>query len=295
MDERLSIAPMMEQTDPHYRALLRSITKKTVLYTEMVVDDTILHTNEAQWDFFIGPNRGPGNADYGIYPSVVQLGGSNPETMGKAAAIVEQYGHGYNEINLNCGCPSQRVAKKCFGAKLMLKPELVREIVATMQRQVSVPVTVKCRLGADEKDSYDELLHFIKCARDGGARKFIIHSRKCFLNGLTTKQNRDVPPLRYEWTHRLARDFPELKFVINGGIQTLEQAKVHLDRPYYYRSSGTFSGFNELNPPSMNTTSTEGLAEDIQQEIIECLPAMHGVMIGRSAWSNPLLFATADR
>jgi tRNA-dihydrouridine synthase A len=175
MDERLSIAPMMEWTDPHYRALLRSLTKKTVLYTEMVVDDTILHTDTSQHDFFIGPNRGPRNEDYGVYPSVIQLGGSNPATLAEAAARVEQYGHGYGEINLNCGCPSQRVAKKCFGAKLMLNPDLVREIVSTMQRRVQIPITVKCRIGADEKDSYEELVHFIKSARDGGARKFIIH------------------------------------------------------------------------------------------------------------------------
>ena len=195
IDERLSIAPMMEWTDPHYRALLRGISRKTVLYTEMVVDETILH-NLSSLDMFIGPNRGPKNSDLGIYPNVIQLGGSNPESLAEAAYQCEQYGHGYDEINLNCGCPSQRVAKKCFGAKLMLEPDLVREIVSSMQRRVSIPVTVKCRIGADEKDSYEELKHFIHCARDGGARKFIIHSRKCFLSGLTTKQNRDIPPLK---------------------------------------------------------------------------------------------------
>lgn len=274
LDEKLSIAPMMEWTDPHYRALLRGMTRKTVLYTEMVVDDTIIHNGE-NLDIFIGPNRGPQNSDYGVYPSVIQLGGSDPEKLAEAAAKCEQYGHGYDEFNLNCGCPSQRVAKKCFGAKLMLDPELVRQIVSNMQRRVSVPITVKCRIGADEKDSYDDLTRFINCARDGGVRKFIIHSRKCFLNGLTTKQNRDIPPLKYEVVHRLVRDFPDLNFVLNGGIQTFEDAKAHINSPYYHRSS------------------PEGDDSDEQQKI-ECLPAAHGIMIGRTAFSNPMLFATAD-
>jgi tRNA-dihydrouridine synthase A len=147
MEERISIAPMMEMTDSHWRMMMRGITRKIVLYTEMVVDDTVNHTCNRSLDYFIGKNIEES-------PSVIQLGGHDPENLAKAAASCEQYGGDYNEINLNCGCPSQRVSKRCFGAKLMLEPDLVREIVSSMQRKVSIPITVKCRIGADDKDSY---------------------------------------------------------------------------------------------------------------------------------------------
>jgi tRNA-dihydrouridine synthase A len=255
LDEKVSIAPMLDWTDPHYRKLMRGITRKTVLYTEMVVDETILHAPNL--DFFIGRNTE-------VEPSVIQLGGHEPDLMAQAAEYCETYGNGlYEEININCGCPSQKVAKRCFGAKLMLEPDLVREMVYKMQRRVSVPVTVKCRIGVDNNDSYEELKQFISSASEGGAKKFIIHSRKCCLNGLTTRQNRDIPPLRYEVTHRLVQDFPELKFVLNGGIQSFQQALTHLS-PYPHDTSD------------------------------EPLPAVHGVMIGRMAYNNPLAFATAD-
>ena len=146
LDERISVAPMMEMTDNHCRGLLRGMTKKTVLYTEMVVDDTVNHVDNTGLDFFIGRN-------IDAAPSVIQLGGSNPETLAQAAYLCEQYGNGYGEINLNCGCPSERVSKTCFGAQLMLDPELVRQIVSSMRRQVSLPITVKCRIGADDRDS----------------------------------------------------------------------------------------------------------------------------------------------
>lgn len=260
MDERVSIAPMMEWTDPHYRALMRGFTRKSVLYTEMVVDDTIIHGPTL--DFFIGRFLEE-------QPSVIQLGGHEPEKLAQAAEICEQYGGGYGEINLNCGCPSPRVAKRCFGAKLMLDPEYLREIVYSMQRRVSIPVTVKCRIGADDLDKYEDLTHFIRCASAGGTRKFVVHARKCLLNGLSPKQNREIPPLRYETVHRLVRDFPELTFVLNGGINTFAQAKTHVDLDNKY---------------SFYSGSEEG----------EMLPAVHGVMIGRAAYTNPAMFATAD-
>jgi tRNA-dihydrouridine synthase A len=265
MDERVSIAPMMEWTDPHYRALMRGFTRKSVLYTEMVVDDTIIHGPTL--DFFIGRFLEE-------QPSVIQLGGHEPEKLAQAAEICEQYGGGYGEINLNCGCPSPRVAKRCFGAKLMLEPDVLREIVHSMQRRVSIPVTVKCRIGADDLDKYEDLTNFIRCASAGGARKFVIHARKCLLNGLSPKQNREIPPLRYETVHRLVRDFPELTFVLNGGINTFQQAKTHTDvnNQYTFCTSAPESG-----EPSC-----------------EVLPAVHGVMIGRAAYNNPSMFATAD-
>lgn len=312
LDERISIAPMVDWTDPHYRMLMRGITRKTVLYTEMVVDDTVINTPSL--DFMVGREIDP-------EPSVIQLGGSNPEALAKAVERCEEYSQGrFGEINLNCGCPSQRVAKKCFGAKLMLEPELVREIVNQMQRRASVPVTVKCRIGVDEQDSYPQLTHFIRCAHEGGARKFIIHARKCLLNGLTTKQNRDIPPLHYEVVHRLAQDFPDLTFVINGGIQSFEQATEHFsdfnfnlaDTPLsplapLYRANAihTTVANAEVIPVSSINASTSSTAVDIggsdasilqslQHELHEKLPGIHGAMIGRAAYQNPLLFVTAD-
>lgn len=287
LDERISVAPMMEMTDCHWRMMLRGMTKKTVLYTEMVVDDTVNHTDSRMLDFFIGKNVDE-------TPSVIQLGGYNPETLARAAESCEQYGGGYGEINLNCGCPSQRVAKRCFGAKLMLEPDLVREIVSSMQRRVSIPVTVKCRIGADDQDSYSELLDFIRAASSGGAKKFIIHSRKCFLSGLSTKQNRDVPPVKYEVVHSLVKEFPELKFILNGGIQTFSAAKAHLSTSghhYSFDEMQTKLGSGCIDLPA-KTWGTENIPGNIPLNIQ--LPPVHGIMIGRAAFSNPLLFATAD-
>lgn len=209
MDERLSIAPMMEWTDVHWRAMIRGITRKTVLYTEMVVDHTILHNQDHDnLHTFLGNS---------IYenPSVIQLGGNDPESLSEAASVVSLHGN-YSEINLNCGCPSPRVKKYCFGASLMLQPDLVREITYSMQRKSNLPVTVKCRIGVDNVESYEELSSFIQTVSLGGVNKFVIHARKCLLNGLTTKQNREVPPLKYEVVHKLVEDFPDLKFVLNG-------------------------------------------------------------------------------
>lgn len=280
MEEKISIAPMVEWTDPHYRMLMRGLTKRTVLYTEMVVDDAVLNTPNL--DFIIG-------REIDASPSVIQLGGSSSETLALAAERCEQYSNGsFNEINLNCGCPSQRVAKKCFGAKLMLDPDLVRQIVHQMQRRTSLPVTVKCRLGVDDADSYPELTQFIRSAHEGGTSKFIIHARKCLLNGLSTKQNRDIPPLHYDVVHRLVRDFPGFMFVLNGGIQTFEQGVQHFNS-YEYADM-------VVGQPIVSTFSGDDAAtlQSVRIETIEQLPGVHGVMIGRAAYNNPLMFATAD-
>lgn len=298
LEERISVAPMMEMTDNHWRMMLRGMTRKTVLYTEMVVDDTVNHTDNRMLDFFIGKNIEE-------TPSVIQLGGYNPETLAQAAETCEQYGGGYSEINVNCGCPSQRVAKRCFGAKLMLEPDLVREIVQSMQRRVSIPVTVKCRIGADDQDSYSDLLGFIRAASAGGAKKFIIHSRKCFLNGLSTKQNRDIPPLKYEVVHSLVKEFPELKFILNGGIQTFASAKTHLSSSgyeYMYddlpakKSSGCTDLPSRIWETEDHNPNIFGISKSSSFDLKHSveLPPVHGVMIGRAAFSNPLLFATAD-
>jgi len=232
----------------------------------MVVDDTVIHAGDL--DNFIG------RFDTG--PSVIQIGGSQPETLGAACEILQQYGISgghYQEINLNCGCPSSKVSKRCFGAKLMLQPSLVRELVSTMCRRTSCPITVKCRLGVtNERDSYEDLVHFISEAHAGGANKFIIHARDCVLEGLTTKQNRDIPPLRYSEVTRLRRDFPDLTFVLNGGVQSVADALKHLGRPESLSDGG------------------EGGCDENEGAVYP-----HGVMIGRAVWRNPLILAEVDR
>jgi tRNA-dihydrouridine synthase A len=158
-------------------------------------------------------------------PLAIQLGGSNPETVGEAAYVAEAWGN-YCEINLNVGCPSPRVSRKCFGARLMLDPERVRQITHEMIRKVSrTEVTVKCRIGADDRDSYGDLCQFIEAVRSAGVRRFVLHARKCILDGLSASQNRSVPPLKYEVVHRLKRDFPELSIAINGGIDTFDAVR----------------------------------------------------------------------
>ena len=220
----LSVAPMMDYTTAHFRHLCRLLSRHTWLYTEMEVDQTLVHTDHPRLDRYL-------DFPTATHPSVLQLGGSDPETMARATAVAAPYG--YDEINLNCGCPSPKVAGKgAFGAALMLEPELVRDVVAAMRENSGgAPVTVKCRIGVDDHDSYDDLCRFVEtvaCAmvpsRTDGRPLFAIHARKALLAGLSPAENRTVPPLRYEWAYALARDFPEVAFVVNGGIDTLEEA-----------------------------------------------------------------------
>lgn len=199
----------MDWTDVHYRALARILSRRTWLYTEMVVDQTLLHTDDPDRFLAFPPDQ---------HPIVCQLGGSDPAALGAAAAIVARYG--YDEINLNCGCPSPRVAGAgCFGAKLMLDPPRVAAAVAAMAAGApGTPITVKCRLGVDDVDSYEALTAFIGTVAAAGVTHFIIHARKCLLDGLSPAQNRTVPPLRHGWVYALARDFPGLRFTLNGGV-----------------------------------------------------------------------------
>jgi tRNA dihydrouridine synthase A len=304
IDERFSVAPMMDWTDSHWRCMVRGLSRHTVLYTEMVVDSTILH-QQPNLDFFIGKN---------IFenPSVLQFGGSEPEDMARAVDVVRTYGD-YSEYNLNCGCPSSRVSKKCFGAKLMLDPERVRQITSQMARTAGgTPVTVKCRLGVDEHDSWAELLTFIRTVAQSGVRKFVLHARKCLLNGLSTKQNREVPPLNYEWVHRLAGLFPEMKFVINGGIRTLDEAETHVrlnhgveEVPSPVRdlrvSSPQAQHAREHHREAMvwsrhSSTGSQGSKMRLWDADIthDPYPLVHGAMVGRGAYQNPCMLATVD-
>jgi tRNA-dihydrouridine synthase A len=207
---------MLDWTDRHCRYLLRLITTRALLYTEMVTTGALLHGDPGRFLKY----------DAAEHPVALQLGGSKPVELSECARMGADFG--YDEINLNVGCPSDRVQSGRFGACLMAEPELVAECVAAMKRAVSVPVTVKTRIGIDDRDSYEELAHFIRCVQDAGCDTFIIHARKAYLQGLSPKENRTVPPLDYTFAWRIKQDYPELAIIVNGGIESLAQAETHL-------------------------------------------------------------------
>jgi len=208
IDRTLAIAPMMDHTDRHFRYFMRIISPHALLYTEMITTGALIHGDRQR---FLEHN-----ADE--YPLAIQLGGSDPKDLAACAVIAEEAG--YDEVNLNVGCPSDRVQSGRFGACLMAEPELVAESVSRMSQRVDIPVTVKTRIGIDEMDSYEELTSFIKCVKEAGCDCFIIHARKAWLNGLSPKENREVPPLQYNTVHQLKKDFPEIDLIINGGFTT---------------------------------------------------------------------------
>ena len=209
---------MMDWTDRHCRYLLRLVTQRALLYTEMVTTGALLHGDRQR---FLGH-------DDAEHPLALQLGGSNPAELAECANMGADYG--YDEVNLNVGCPSDRVQSGRFGACLMAEPELVADCVAAMNAAVSVPVTVKTRIGIDDCDSFDELAHFIGCVQAAGCKTFIIHARKAYLQGLSPKENRTVPPLNYDFAYRIKQLFPELVIILNGGIERLDEAEKHLQR-----------------------------------------------------------------
>ncbi|XP_058072798.1 uncharacterized protein LOC131221526 [Magnolia sinica] len=232
-----SVAPMMDWTDNSYRTLARLISKHAWLYTEMVVAETIVHQKDNLDRFLAFPPE--------QHPIVLQIGGSNLDNLAKAAELANSYC--YDEINLNCGCPSGKVAGHgCFGVRLMLNPKFVGEAMSAIAANCDVPVSVKCRIGVDNHDSYNELCNFIyTVASLSPTRHFVIHARKALLNGISPAQNRTVPPLKYEYYFGLLRDFPELRFTINGGITSIDEVDAA-------RKQGA-----------------------------------HGVMVGRAAYNNP--------
>ena len=272
---RLAVAPMIDVTDRHFRMLIRCISPLPVLYTEMTWDRAILYNSPGEREHQEGQKNLRPRTVEGIigfseeeHPIVLQLGGSEPETLARAARIGAI--RGYDEINLNCGCPAQTRGRSrtCYGARLMKEPERVAACCAAMVaavqdaasrgelRSVSVPeVTVKCRLGVDSRDSYEELTEFIRTVSAAGVRHFIVHARKAILN-LSTAQNRSIPPLRHEWVFRLIADFPSLRFTINGGVGSQENGNMGIEE------------------------ATELVGQGV-----------HGVMIGRRANADPYLFA----
>ena len=216
MSHRFCVAPMMDRTDRHERFFLRSLSKKAYLYTEMINANAVLFGNQNELLKF----------NECEHPLAIQLGGNDPIKLSEAASISESYG--YDEINLNIGCPSAKVRNGNFGAILMKKPNLVAKCVRAIKNKVNIPVSVKCRIGVDDMDEEEDLNTFIKKVGDAGCKVFIVHARKAWLKGLSPKENRNIPPLNYERVYKLKNQFPDLEIVINGGLETIEDTKKHL-------------------------------------------------------------------
>ena len=214
----IAVAPMLDWTDRHCRYFLRLLSRHTLLYTEMLTTGAALRGDR---DYLLAH-------DPAEYPLALQLGGSDPTELAQCARIATDWG--YDEINLNIGCPSDRVQSGRFGACLMAEPDRVAECVAAMRAVTKLPVTVKTRIGIDERDSYEELTDFLRRVAAGGCTVFIIHARKAWLHGLSPKENREIPPLRYEIVHQLKRDFPQLTIILNGGLVNLSQVAEQLSQ-----------------------------------------------------------------
>jgi tRNA-dihydrouridine synthase A len=253
---KLSVAPMMDWTDRHCRFFHRLLSQHTLLYTEMVTTGALRHGSTERHLRF--------NTEE--HPVALQLGGSDAADLAFAAKLGEQWG--YNEINLNCGCPSDRVQRGAFGACLMNEPQLVADGVKAMVDVVSVPVTVKHRIGIDQIESYDFVRDFVGTVKEAGCHVFIVHARNAWLNGLSPKENREIPPLRYELAYQLKKDFPALTIAINGGITRNDQIADHLNQV-----DGVMIGREAYYNPWLLTTWDEQFfsapASDITREAVE--------------------------
>ncbi len=214
-NHRLCLAPMMAYTDRHFRYFIRLITQRTFLYTEMVTANALIYGN-CRYQLAYSPEE---------HPVALQLGGANPADLAECARWAEEY-H-YDEINLNVGCPSDRVQHGQFGACLMKSPSLVAEIVSAMKKATAIPITIKTRIGVDDLDRYEHLHFFVSQVAAAGCKTFIIHARKAWLKGLSPQQNRSVPPLCYDTVYQLKKDFPQLEIIINGGIKSFADIERH--------------------------------------------------------------------
>ena len=218
MNRKVSVAPMMDCTDRHERYFLRLISKNTLLYTEMIVDEAINRGNKKKLlEFNINEK-----------PVALQLGGSSPKLLAQASKIGEDFG--YDEINLNLGCPSKKVEKNKFGACLMKEPDLVADCLSKMQSVTKLPVTIKTRIGYDNVEDYENFYNFIKKIKSTGVKTFIIHARKAMLGKFTPKQNLNIPPLKYDYAYNLKKDFPNNEIIINGGITSISEIRDHLKK-----------------------------------------------------------------
>ena len=255
MNRKVSVAPMMDCTDRHERYFLRLISKNTLLYTEMVVDEAINRGDKKKLlEFNINEK-----------PVALQLGGSSPKLLGEATKVGEDFG--YDEINLNLGCPSRKVEKNRFGACLMKEPSLVADCLNEMQSKTKLPVTIKTRIGYDSVEDYENLYNFISTLKSTGVKTFIIHARKAMLGKFTPKQNLNIPPLKYEFVYKLKEDFPNEEIIINGGINSVDQIKPHLEK-----TDGVMIGRAAYHTPY--------LLADIEKEIFnnEDIPSRQDVV-----------------
>jgi len=269
---RLSVAPMLEWTNRDFRYFVRLMSRHCLLYTEMVTTGALLHGDKAR---FLAHDELEG-------PLSLQLGGSEPADLAECAAMAQDWG--YDEVNINVGCPSDRVQSGRFGACLMADPNLVAECVDAMQARVDIPVTVKTRLGIDEQDSYEFLSHFVETVSAAGCTTFILHARKAWLSGLSPKENRDVPPLNYQRVYDIKKDYPDLQISVNGGIQSLNEVQTHLKQV-----DGTMLGRVVYHDPYTLATADSAIFGQADQglsrhEVIEAmLPYISGRMAaGRS-------------
>ena len=254
---RLSVAPMMDWTDMDFRYLCRLISRHTLLYTEMVTTGALIHGDKARF-LKHHPDE---------YPLALQLGGCDPQALAECAVMAEDAG--FQEVNVNIGCPSDRVQNGAFGACLMAEPELVARGVEAMKKATNLPVTVKTRLGIDHQDSYEFLHQFVHEINEAGADALILHARKAWLQGLSPKQNRNVPPLDYSRVYQIKQDFPALHVDVNGGIESLEQAEAHLNEV-----NGVMIGRAVYNQPYLLAEADKRLFADerlipSQHEIVE--------------------------
>lgn len=256
---RLSVAPMLDWTDQDFRYLCRLISKHSLIYTEMVTTGALLHGDSQR---FLAHHHDE-------YPLALQLGGSDPEALAACATLGEQAG--YQEINLNVGCPSDRVQNGRFGACLMAEPRLVAECVVAMKHAVAIPITVKTRLGIDQHDNYEFLQAFVDAIYQAGVDALILHARKAWLKGLSPKENRDIPPLEYAKVYQIKQEFADLHLDINGGIHTLEEAEEHLQQV-----DGVMMGRALYHQPYLLAEADKRIFNDdrsipIQHEIVELM------------------------
>lgn len=250
LSRRLSIAPMLDCTDRHERYFLRLLSRNILLYSEMVVSHALLHCENTEQ--FLGHEPFE-------QPAVLQLGGSNPADLARASKLVEAAG--FQEVNLNCGCPSDRVQNGNFGACLMKDKNLVADCFKAMQDAVSIPVSIKCRIGVDEFDSWEFFTDFVQTISNAGCKVFIVHARKAWLQGLSPKENREVPPLHYDFVHRLKAEMPDLNISINGGIKTLDQVEEQLQD-----LDGVMVGREAYENPWFLCDADERIFKDVRPE-----------------------------
>lgn len=249
---RFSVAPMMDWSDRHCRHLWRIISRHAFLYSEMVTTGALIHGDRERFLRYHPAE----------HPLALQLGGSDPKDLASCSKMAQDWG--YDEVNLNCGCPSDRVQNGMIGAILMGRPQLVADCIKAMQDAVNIDVTVKHRIGIDDMEDYPGLCDFVETVANTGCKTFIVHARKAWLQGLSPKENREIPPLQYGMVHQLKQDYPELEIIINGGITTLEQCQSHL-------VESEQSGQEQWGQP------------------------LDGVMVGREAYTNPYLLAQVDQ